>query len=206
MTEFKELVGKTIKSIEGMREGSEEIIFECTDGSKYKMYHSQDCCEVVSVEDVYGDVEDLLGSEIIIAEENSNSEGPRKCESDDSYTWTFYKLATKKGYVDIRWYGTSNGYYSEGVDFEKIKEENVYVPIKVDWNIPVETNMEFFPMDLAKKIQERYEAFLATQLTLIAKEKGVSVEDLCLRHNDITAKIQKIDGDIRFWVEVKKCQ
>lgn len=56
---------------------------------------------------------------------------------------------------------------------------------------------------LAQAVQDKYDAFLATQLTLIAKEKGVSVADLCLRHNDICANIQKIDGDIKFWVEVK---
>lgn len=56
---------------------------------------------------------------------------------------------------------------------------------------------------LADLILAKYDAFLATQLTLIAKEKGVSVADLCLRHNDITSKIQHIDGDIKFWVEVK---
>ena len=56
---------------------------------------------------------------------------------------------------------------------------------------------------IAKAVFDKYDAFLATQLTLIAKEKGVSVADLCLRHNDITSNFQKIDGDIKFWVEVK---
>lgn len=56
---------------------------------------------------------------------------------------------------------------------------------------------------IADLITAKYDAFLATQLTLIAKEKGVSVADLCLRHNDIHSNIQKIDGDIKFWVEVK---
>lgn len=56
---------------------------------------------------------------------------------------------------------------------------------------------------IADLITTKYDAFFATQLTLIAKEKGVSVADLCLCHNDITSNIQKIDGDIKFWVEVK---
>ena len=56
---------------------------------------------------------------------------------------------------------------------------------------------------IADLITTKYDAFLATQLTLIAKEKGVSIADLCLRHNDIKSNIQNIDGDIKFWVEVK---
>lgn len=56
---------------------------------------------------------------------------------------------------------------------------------------------------IADLILAKYDAFLATQLTLIAKERGVSVADLCLRHKDITSNFQKIDGNIKFWVEVK---
>mgnify|MGYP003295832161 CR=1 FL=1 len=114
---FSELVGKTIKNITGLEKYSDEVIFECTDGSKYKMYHVQDCCESVEIDEVFGDVNDLIGQKIVLAEANTNSDKPRE-DYENSFTWTFYKLATQKGYVDIRWYGTSNGYYSEAVDFD----------------------------------------------------------------------------------------
>ena len=121
--EITELKGKVLTEI--INQENDELIFICNDGKKYKMYHSQDCCENVSIEDINGDLEDLIGSEILLAEEVSNYEPTSKediertKEADDwgSCTWTFYKFATLKGYVDIRWYGESNGYYSEGVDF-----------------------------------------------------------------------------------------
>lgn len=56
---------------------------------------------------------------------------------------------------------------------------------------------------ITELILDKYNTFLATQLALIAKEKGVSVADLCLCHNDITSNILKIDSDIKFWVEVR---
>lgn len=121
---ISDLLGKTLTEVE--RVGDEEIYFTTAEGEKYVMYHEQDCCENVVIESIVGELADLVGSPITMAEEVSNYDGGSRDEiqdywSSDSYTWTFYKLATVKGYVDIRWYGTSNGYYSESVDFVKLE-------------------------------------------------------------------------------------
>ena len=109
------LKGKTLSSVEG---DNYELVFKTTDGETYRMYHEQDCFESVVLEDVAGDLQDLVGSEILIAEE-VEGESPADFEAYESYTWTFYKFATRKGYVDLRWLGQSNGYYSESVSFVK---------------------------------------------------------------------------------------
>lgn len=116
--EFKDLVGKTLVKINGLEENSERVEFVDSDGQKYIMYHAQDCCESVSINDVCGNVLGLIGTPILMAEEKT-SDIPVVSEAD-SFTWTFYTLATKNGFVDIRWFGESNGYYSEGVDFKEV--------------------------------------------------------------------------------------
>lgn len=84
------------------------------------MYHDQDCCEHVSVDDFIGELK--IGSKILDFIERTNSGVPKEEEYiAESFTWTFYTIVTDKGYCDIKWYGSSNGYYSESVDFEKIK-------------------------------------------------------------------------------------
>ena len=114
--EFGDLKGEVIKAIGNFI--NEEIHIELENGRRFKLYHEQDCCESVYVESIVGDLNDLIGSELLVAEESSYSE--EDDERDDSRTWTFYKLATIKGHVDIRWIGSSNGYYSERVDFVEI--------------------------------------------------------------------------------------
>jgi len=118
--------GRTRFSIPSSR--YREIVFECKDFKRYRLYHKNECCEDVFIEDVCGNLNDLAGSEILLAEEVSSE---FECEGEErwstgmhSITYTFYKLATIKGSVDIRWHGNSNGFYSEKVDFEEIVEES----------------------------------------------------------------------------------
>lgn len=136
--EIYQLLGKTLTSVI-KNDDNNEIVFTVDDGTQFKMYHQQDCCESVSIDDIEGDLNDLVGSPILVAEENVSSdptpaqiaekeerkkkEGDNYYDYDESFTWTFYKLATQKGYVNIRWHGESNGYYSERVDLVKIGEE-----------------------------------------------------------------------------------
>lgn len=124
--DYKKIEGKTI--IEAVvNEARDRIDFTCSDGTTFIMYHSQDCCESVSIEDIAGDLSDLYGSPILLAEENvsrEKTEEQKKQEyQDDSFTWTFYTLRNINATVQIRWFGESNGYYSESVDFEMFEPE-----------------------------------------------------------------------------------
>lgn len=113
---ISELIGKNFTKV---YVSSGKLNFVMEDGTRYYFYHNQDCCESVGIEDIVGDLADLVGEPILLAEESSGetpSDYSFKYEPE-SYTWTFYKFATRKGYVDVRWLGESNGYYSESVDF-----------------------------------------------------------------------------------------
>lgn len=111
------VIGKTVVDIR--TDKHDYISFLFSDGSAMKMYHSQSCCENVTIDDINGDLNDLIGTPIILAELRTNvNEGGSVDEYDSSYTWSFYTFRAHKGFVDIRWYGTSNGHYSEDVDIE----------------------------------------------------------------------------------------
>jgi len=144
-----DILGKTLLKIE--KNNNEELIFYCDNGDIYKMYHGQECCENVFIDDICGDLDDLVGVPLLKAEEVTNEDFVNSFENSfkeveksndgytwissineegyykpESYTWTFYKFATINGYVDIRWYGESNGYYSESVDFIKSDENGKF--------------------------------------------------------------------------------
>jgi hypothetical protein len=110
LAKIEDMVGKVFTSI---RNETYELVFENAT-ERFVFFHAQDCCESVSIEDVCGDLGDLVGEPLLLAEEVSGATEP-DVEHSESYTYTFYKFATRKGYVDVRWLGESNGYYSEGV-------------------------------------------------------------------------------------------
>lgn len=122
--EMSDMVGRVFSQVTA---DHDELRFVCDEGT-FVFYHEQDCCESVSIESIVGDLEDLVGEEMLMAEDVENIFDLLKKthEDEDEYgskTWTFYKFATRKGYVDVRWIGESNGYYSESVDLKFIPNE-----------------------------------------------------------------------------------
>jgi len=129
---FSNLLNRTIKKITRQNTiDGDELIFEFEDFhgrnvTPLIMKHIADCCEIVFLEDVNGDLDDLIGTPILMAEESIKVPSQEEIDSSEyddkgSNTWAFYKLATIKGYVDFRWYGTSNGYYSEQANLYEIE-------------------------------------------------------------------------------------
>lgn len=128
--DIKKHLASGIKYLKGYYPETEEIEFYCKDGFMVKMFHYQNCCESVCLYDddgldngvdIFTDCDWCEVEEII---KTNNDTVDRVDEYDESYTWTFYKFKTNKGYDTMRWYGTSNGCYSESVDFEIYGEEN----------------------------------------------------------------------------------
>jgi hypothetical protein len=107
------IIGQVITKID---KHENRLVFHMENGDEYRMHHVQDCCENVYLEDVCGNLNDLVGSPVLVAYE-SGADYPPLSIYDESYTWTFYRFSTIKGSVTLRWYGTSNGYYSESVGF-----------------------------------------------------------------------------------------
>lgn len=115
------LVLEKLVQVKGSRTINEEVYIWAS-GRKFVMVHDQDCCECVTVEDIQGNVERMIGEVVIDATENSNCTDPKIEGTDDCWTWTYYTIRTQSETLVIRWYGSSNGYYSESVTFYEEKE------------------------------------------------------------------------------------
>lgn len=120
------LIGLTLKEVT-VNKQDDVITYTSECGQQFRMLHHHDCCETVYIEDIEGDINDLIGSPILVAEtvqdamqQAMNLIIPLPEKNGECEQWTFYRLATAKGWVVIRWYGDSNGYYSTDVSFERV--------------------------------------------------------------------------------------
>ena len=99
---FEDMKGKTITKIIG-KVGDGEMRFVADNDREFVLYHEQECCESCNIMDIVGNLNDLLGTPILLAEEVTNEQGKNPTgvkvpdEYQYSFTWTFYKLATIKG-------------------------------------------------------------------------------------------------------------
>lgn len=112
---MKELVGKKINGIY-VSEGENELAFD-TDAGVIGYEGYGDCCSETWFADVLG-VSALIGATVAAVEdvdlENYNIEDGRgRQEADSVYG---YKLRTDKGYADIVFRNSSNGYYGGSCD------------------------------------------------------------------------------------------
>ena len=128
---FEPLVGEVFTSVRrGKRYDADVLLFEQRHARTYAFLHLADCCECVFIEDVCGDLDDLADVPLMRAEEFTRTGGD---EDGGTYTYSFYTFATHKGTVTVRWFGSSNGYYSEAVSLGVIDEDGVFEEIDSPW-------------------------------------------------------------------------
>lgn len=127
MRTIQEIVGKVLIKIEGLVVNSEKVVLYFNDNTQMEFEHKQDCCEEVYLLDYICDPTLIKPTVVLSAEErtSNNISCPVTClgKRDDSNTWTFYTINTTTGEIFMRWYGSSNGYYSEEVHYKLIQSQ-----------------------------------------------------------------------------------
>lgn len=120
--DITDFVGKTFVKIEN-RDDAELFFWAEDNKNSFRMCHHQDCCESVYLSEVIGDLDDLVGVPILHAD-CVTSDGGMDDDGYGSSTWTFYRLSTIRGSVTLRWYGESNGYYSEEISIDAYRSDD----------------------------------------------------------------------------------
>lgn len=122
--EISELVGEVLTHIDIDPE-HHEILLTTESGRVVKLYHSQDCCESVTIVGTDGEWRALIGKPLIEATKEAVKQGdpPPESEYPDSWTRTNFVFRVTDATVISRWIGESNGYYSESVDIADITKQ-----------------------------------------------------------------------------------
>lgn len=107
-----------------------EIVFETENNKKITMFHKSECCEKVFIYSKTDNLDILIGKTILdvtetVLERDETFDRDIEAQYNQNmnmftFTWTFYKffykgVDDKTEEIEIIWFGTSNGYYDEGV-------------------------------------------------------------------------------------------
>lgn len=120
---FNILIGKTISRIVVCKDPA--FVYFYTNDGNYILHYKFVCsCTVGYVEDICGDLGDLIGVPVLSASFESNvNEFKPDDEHDHGTYWNFYKISTVKGYVTIRYDVSSNEFYGFEVSFEEHNDD-----------------------------------------------------------------------------------
>lgn len=108
-----DIIGKEVIKFYSSND-EDDMIFECSDGSKYKLYHEQDCCETVNFIE-----RKSTFLEVPFTIFSINYDMDSKETEDGSETDTYVTIQTDIGDMALFWHGESNGYYGESVELAK---------------------------------------------------------------------------------------
>lgn len=130
---MEELVGKKILSLSVDGERQHILSFETSEGP-ISYYADGDCCSESWFADITG-VSAMVGGTVSRVDEISMDgynvkDGRGRQEDDMAYG---YKIVTDKGYGDIVFRNSSNGYYGGSIGPHKGELPASMVPITDDW-------------------------------------------------------------------------
>lgn len=129
---MKELIGKTVV---GLRVNDDQafLTFDHPDGTSTTYVTDEDCCSETWFADVTG-VSALLGSKVLevdFVEVKEVDDDRTRQEHDEFYG---VKLRTEKGYVDIVYRNSSNGYYGGSIELYGKSPPERMINITDDWS------------------------------------------------------------------------
>jgi hypothetical protein len=130
---MKELIGKKITGLR-INEDQSVLVFDTDQGAiAYDAFG--DCCSETWFADITG-VSALLGGIVQTADEvgmegYNVEDGRTRQEWDEAYG---YKLTTDKGYADIVFRNSSNGYYGGSIDLLKRELPEGMTAVTDDWH------------------------------------------------------------------------
>ena len=110
------IAGRKVLAVSGTQHLSEKVRILVEGAGVLTFEHQPDCCEkVYLVVDDKDDFVGLRGATVIYLElaESGVKRVIKDEYGDSTETWTFLRLCTSQGPYTFRFYGSSNGYYSE---------------------------------------------------------------------------------------------